>query len=127
MDHLDNPSTRNPVFANAGDPAESPASSRMPFEASTKTEECDAQGRGKQPCESLSQALSPDPDAASASAPAEAPADPAPAKSAQSLDNAIDDARLEKIANIKKALADGTYNVSAEELARKLIEHMLEP
>jgi anti-sigma28 factor (negative regulator of flagellin synthesis) len=34
---------------------------------------------------------------------------------------------LEKIANLKKAVEDGTYNVSAEELARKLIEHMLEP
>jgi anti-sigma28 factor (negative regulator of flagellin synthesis) len=41
--------------------------------------------------------------------------------------NAIDEARREKIENIKKALADGTYNVSAEEVARKLIEHMLEP
>ena len=39
----------------------------------------------------------------------------------------IDDVRREKIASIKKALADGTYSVSAEEVARKLIEHMLEP
>jgi anti-sigma28 factor (negative regulator of flagellin synthesis) len=43
------------------------------------------------------------------------------------VDNTVDDVRLEKIANIKKALADGTYHVSAEELARKLIEHMREP
>jgi hypothetical protein len=39
----------------------------------------------------------------------------------------IDDARREKIENLKKAVADGTYAVSAEEVARKLIEHMLEP
>ena len=39
----------------------------------------------------------------------------------------IDDARREKIEKLKKAVADGTYNVSAEEVARKLIEHMLEP
>ena len=39
----------------------------------------------------------------------------------------IDDARREKVAKLKKAVADGTYNVSAEEVADKLIEHMLEP
>ncbi len=39
----------------------------------------------------------------------------------------IDDARREKIEKLKKAVADGTYNVSAEEVANKLIEHMLEP
>jgi anti-sigma28 factor (negative regulator of flagellin synthesis) len=39
----------------------------------------------------------------------------------------IDDARREKIEKLKKAVADGTYSVSAEEVARKLIEHMLEP
>jgi anti-sigma28 factor (negative regulator of flagellin synthesis) len=39
----------------------------------------------------------------------------------------IDDARREKIEGLKKAVADGTYTVSAEEVARKLIEHMLEP
>ena len=38
-----------------------------------------------------------------------------------------DDARREKIESLKKAVADGTYTVSAEEVARKLIEHMLEP
>jgi flagellar biosynthesis anti-sigma factor FlgM len=42
-------------------------------------------------------------------------------------DEALDDVRLEKIAKIKKALEDGTYHVSNEEVARKLIEHMLEP
>jgi anti-sigma28 factor (negative regulator of flagellin synthesis) len=39
----------------------------------------------------------------------------------------IDDARREKIEKLKKAVADGTYSVTAEELANKLIEHMLEP
>ena len=38
-----------------------------------------------------------------------------------------EDARREKIESLRKAVADGTYNVSAEEVARKLIEHMLEP
>jgi anti-sigma28 factor (negative regulator of flagellin synthesis) len=39
----------------------------------------------------------------------------------------IDNERLEKITKLKKAVADGTYNVPAEEVARKLIEDMLEP
>jgi anti-sigma28 factor (negative regulator of flagellin synthesis) len=39
----------------------------------------------------------------------------------------MDEARAEKIETLKKAVADGTYSVSAEEVARKLIEHMLEP
>jgi flagellar biosynthesis anti-sigma factor FlgM len=39
----------------------------------------------------------------------------------------IDEARREKIEKLKKAVADGTYHVSAEEVADKLIEHMLEP
>jgi Anti-sigma-28 factor, FlgM len=55
-------------------------------------------------------------------------ADPATVPSRHFGDqNAVDDVRLEKIANLKKALADGTYSVSDEEVARKLIEHMLEP
>jgi hypothetical protein len=109
MDHFDNPSTRR-VFANAGDAAEPSDSSESPREA-----------------------LSPDPDAA-APASGEVPATtppPALENSILSHDDLrnyhIDDARLEKIANLKKAVEDGTYNVSAEELARKLIEHMLEP
>ena len=39
----------------------------------------------------------------------------------------IDEERLKKIAKLKQAVADGTYHVSAEEVADKLIEHMLEP
>jgi flagellar biosynthesis anti-sigma factor FlgM len=42
-----------------------------------------------------------------------------------SLD-AIDEERLQKIAKIKQAIADGTYHVSAQEVARKIIEHMRE-
>jgi anti-sigma28 factor (negative regulator of flagellin synthesis) len=43
------------------------------------------------------------------------------------LDKAMDEARIKKIANIKKALADGTYHVSAAEVARKLIDQLREP
>jgi anti-sigma28 factor (negative regulator of flagellin synthesis) len=39
----------------------------------------------------------------------------------------IDEERLKKIARLKKAVEDGTYRISNEEVARKLIEHMLEP
>jgi anti-sigma28 factor (negative regulator of flagellin synthesis) len=42
-------------------------------------------------------------------------------------EKAIDEERLKKIATLKQAVADGTYHVSPEELADKLIEHMLEP
>ena len=42
-------------------------------------------------------------------------------------DTAPDAERLKKINDLKKAVADGTYHVSAEEVARKIIEHMLEP
>ncbi len=48
-------------------------------------------------------------------------------KQAGDSESPIDDARREKIERLKKAVADGTYSVSAEEVARKLIEHMLEP
>ena len=44
-----------------------------------------------------------------------------------SADSARDAERLKKINNLKQAVADGTYHVSAEEVARKIIEHMLEP
>lgn len=39
----------------------------------------------------------------------------------------IDPERQEKIARLKQSLEDGTYRVSSEEVARKVIEHMLEP
>jgi flagellar biosynthesis anti-sigma factor FlgM len=45
----------------------------------------------------------------------------------RALDKEIDEARIEKIAAIKKALADGTYHVSADEVARKILDHLLEP
>ena len=44
-----------------------------------------------------------------------------------SADSAPDAERLKKINNLKQAVADGTYHVSAEEVARKVLEHMLEP
>jgi anti-sigma28 factor (negative regulator of flagellin synthesis) len=40
---------------------------------------------------------------------------------------AIDPERREKIEKIKKALADGTYRISNEDVARKVIEHMRDP
>jgi Anti-sigma-28 factor, FlgM len=43
------------------------------------------------------------------------------------VDDVIDEERLKKIARLKQAVADGTYRVSAEDLADKLIAHMLEP
>jgi flagellar biosynthesis anti-sigma factor FlgM len=42
-----------------------------------------------------------------------------------SLD-AVDEERLQKIAKIKQAIADGTYHVSAQDVAAKIIEHMRE-
>jgi anti-sigma28 factor (negative regulator of flagellin synthesis) len=39
----------------------------------------------------------------------------------------MNEARLNKIEKIKKALADGTYHVSAAEVARKIIDNMREP
>jgi anti-sigma28 factor (negative regulator of flagellin synthesis) len=51
-----------------------------------------------------------------------------PSLEGETLDNSAADAeRLEKISKLKKAIAGGTYHVSAAELARKLIEHMREP
>jgi flagellar biosynthesis anti-sigma factor FlgM len=45
----------------------------------------------------------------------------------RALDKSMDETRTEKIANIKKALADGTYHVSAAEVARKILDTMQEP
>jgi anti-sigma28 factor (negative regulator of flagellin synthesis) len=45
----------------------------------------------------------------------------------RALDNSMDHARLEKIARIKKTLADGTYHVSADDVARKILSDMQEP
>ena len=44
-----------------------------------------------------------------------------------SADGAPDAARRKKIKDLKQAVSDGTYHVSPEEVARKIIEHMLEP
>ena len=35
------------------------------------------------------------------------------------------DVRMEKVAAIQQALADGTYSVPASEVARRMIDHML--
>ena len=48
------------------------------------------------------------------------------AKQPSESESLIDEARREKIEKLKKVVADGTYHVSAEEVADKLIEHMLE-
>jgi anti-sigma28 factor (negative regulator of flagellin synthesis) len=42
-------------------------------------------------------------------------------------DSAPDVERRKKINDLKQAVSDGTYHVSPEEVARKIIEHMLEP
>jgi hypothetical protein len=39
--------------------------------------------------------------------------------------NAADGVRSEKVAMIKGALADGTYNVNAEDLAGRIIRHVV--
>jgi anti-sigma28 factor (negative regulator of flagellin synthesis) len=51
----------------------------------------------------------------------------APAHIVDSDDSAPDAERQKKINQLKQAVADGTYHVNAEEVARKIIEHMLEP
>jgi len=47
--------------------------------------------------------------------------------SADAGDTVLDEERRQKIAKLKKAVEDGTYRINNEEVARKLIEHMLEP
>ena len=56
-----------------------------------------------------------------------APGVEAPDHSLDSDDSAPDPERRKKSNDLKKAVADGTYHVSAEEVARKIIEHMREP
>jgi flagellar biosynthesis anti-sigma factor FlgM len=51
----------------------------------------------------------------------------APLDHIRALDKSMDEARVNKIENIKKALADGAYHVSAAEVARKIIDSMREP
>jgi flagellar biosynthesis anti-sigma factor FlgM len=41
-------------------------------------------------------------------------------------DDDLDGVRLEKVERLKAAIANGTYHVSAEDLAEKMIESMLE-
>jgi hypothetical protein len=41
-------------------------------------------------------------------------------------DSEIDPERREKIEKIKQALADGTYRIANEDVARKLMDHMRE-
>jgi anti-sigma28 factor (negative regulator of flagellin synthesis) len=55
-----------------------------------------------------------------------------PAKTAASAPPVVDDKvvdveRQEKLARLKKSLDDGTYRVSTEEVARKVIEYMRKP
>jgi flagellar biosynthesis anti-sigma factor FlgM len=42
------------------------------------------------------------------------------------LDEDLGDVRMEKVERLKAAIANGTYSVSAEDLAEKMIESMLE-
>jgi hypothetical protein len=56
------------------------------------------------------------------------PDNPSPGDPLRDIDDQVpDEERRTKIAKLKQAVADGTYYVSAEELADKLIQHMLEP
>jgi flagellar biosynthesis anti-sigma factor FlgM len=101
MDHFDNP---RQVEQRANDPA---GNSGEPSLGSTN----EAEQREPQESGKPESALSPD-----------------LAARLHALDEGgLDEVRRAKVEKIKKALADGTYAVSAEDLASKLIEHMLEP
>jgi anti-sigma28 factor (negative regulator of flagellin synthesis) len=45
----------------------------------------------------------------------------------RAVDRTMDEGRAAKITNIKKAIAEGTYHVSAAEVARRIIDHIDEP
>jgi anti-sigma28 factor (negative regulator of flagellin synthesis) len=45
----------------------------------------------------------------------------------RTMDKTMDEARAAKIENIKRAIAAGTYHVSAAEVARRLIDQIDEP
>jgi anti-sigma28 factor (negative regulator of flagellin synthesis) len=49
-----------------------------------------------------------------------------PAPPDKSCLDEVDQERLRKIAKIKQAIADGTYHVSSQDIAQKIIEHMRE-
>jgi anti-sigma28 factor (negative regulator of flagellin synthesis) len=48
------------------------------------------------------------------------------AKACISADNFRDDVRLVKIDRLRKSLSENTYHVSAADLARKIIDQMLQ-
>ena len=102
MDQGHNPSQRG---GRAADPAGAAASSPLSSGSSTEAENCDAEESAKQQSER------------------EPPAE----SLLPSLEGDVGAEWLEKINKLKKAIAGGTYNVSAGELARKLIEIMREP
>jgi hypothetical protein len=45
----------------------------------------------------------------------------------RAVDRTMDEGRAAKIVNIKKAIAEGTYHVSAAEVARRIIDQIEEP
>jgi anti-sigma28 factor (negative regulator of flagellin synthesis) len=101
MDQGDNPSQGS---RRTADPAGAAAFS-LPPSASNEAECAKPQSESKRPTQSL-----------------------LPSLKADTLeDSGVDAERLEKIRKLKQAIAAGTYNISAGELARKLIEHMREP
>ncbi len=57
------------------------------------------------------------------------PASPSPGGGppANGEDATVEPARREKIARLKQAIEEGTYQVSSDEVARKVIEHMFQP